>query len=80
MTVTFEIEDPRTRFDQRHGGPFDRGSADSWYSRPFDPHYYREGTGASERVDLADMTAEEIVAYTAGYNWNEKYGGKKDWT
>jgi len=80
MTVTFEIEDPRTRFDQRHGGPFDRGSADSWYSRPFDPHYYREGTGTSERVDLADMTAEEIVAYTAGYNWNEKYGGKKDWT
>jgi hypothetical protein len=30
-------------------------------------------------VGLAEMTAEEIVAYTAGYNWNEKFGGKKDW-
>jgi hypothetical protein len=30
-------------------------------------------------VELADMTAEEIVAYTAGYHWNEKFGGKKDY-
>jgi len=79
MTVTFEIEDPRTRFDQRHGGPFDRGSADSWYDRPFRPHYYKADTYGSDLVELADMTAEEIVAYTAGYNWNEKYGGKKSW-
>ena len=73
------IEDPRTRYDQRHGGPFDRGSADSWYNRSFDPHYYKGDTHSSTRVGLAEMTAEEIVAYTAGYHWNEKFGGKKDW-
>ena len=73
------IEDPRSRYDQRHGGPFDRGSADSWYNRSFDPHYYSGDTHTSTRVGLADMTAEEITAYTAGYNWNEQFGGKKDY-
>jgi len=73
------IEDPRSRYDQRHGGPFDRGSADSWYSRPFNPHFYKGRTYQGPRVELADMTAEEITAYTAGYHWNEKFGGKKDW-
>jgi len=66
-------------YDARHGGPFDRGSADSWYGRPWLPHYYREGTATSERVDLADMTVEEILAYSAGYNYNEDFGGKKDY-
>ena len=73
------IEDPRSRYDQRHGGAFDRGSADSWYSRPFNPHFYKGGTYQGPRVELADMTVEEITAYTAGYHWNEKFGGKKDW-
>jgi hypothetical protein len=73
------IKDARDCYDQRHGGPFDRGSADSWYSRPFNPHYYTEETYGSDRVELKDMTAEEIVAYTAGYNWNEEFGGKKEW-
>lgn len=66
-------------YDQRHGGPFDRGAADSYYHRPYDPHYYVEGTSTSPRVGLADMTAEEIVAYTAGYRYNEQHGDKKDW-
>lgn len=66
-------------YDQRHGGPFDRGSADSYYRRPFDPHFYRGDTYTSERVEMKDMTAEEITAYTAGYNYNEQYGDRKDW-
>ena len=66
-------------YDQRHGGPFDRGAADSYYSRPFEPHYYVGDTHMSERVELKDMTAEQITAYTAGYNYNEQHGGKKDW-
>ena len=73
------IEDPRSRYDQRHGGPFDRGSADSWYSRPFNPHFYKGGTYEGPRVELADMTVEEILAYTAGYRYNEEHGGKKDY-
>jgi hypothetical protein len=67
-------------YEQRHGGPFDRGAADSYYHRGFGPHYYVGDTGSSRRVELADMTAEEIVAYTAGYNWNEQHGDKKDWS
>jgi hypothetical protein len=27
----------------------------------------------------ADLTAEEFVAYHAGYDWNEQFGGKKEW-
>jgi len=27
-------------FDRSHGSPFDRGAADSWYSRPQEPHWY----------------------------------------
>ena len=67
------------RYDQRHGGPFDRGSADSYYGRSYNPHYYQGATAQSLRVELAAMSAEEITAYTAGYNWNEQYGDKKNW-
>lgn len=66
-------------YDERHGGPYDRGSADSYYSRSFNPHYCVGDTGQSAIVLLKDMTAEEITAYTAGYNWNENFGSKKEW-
>ena len=46
----------------RHGGPEDRGSADSYYRRTFNPHYYKGGTHTSERIHLKDMTAKEITA------------------
>ena len=35
-TIDYNITE---RYDQRHGGPFDRGTADSYYRREFDPHY-----------------------------------------
>ena len=73
------MEMNKVEYDKRHGGPWDRGAADSWYSRGFQPHFYVEGTATSPRVELKDMTAEQIVAYTAGYEYNEKFGGKKDW-
>lgn len=66
-------------YDQRHGGAWDRGTADSWYSRGYNPHYFVGGSYDSPRVDLADMTAEEIAAYTAGYEYNEATGDKKNW-
>lgn len=66
-------------YDSRHGGPFDRGSADNYYRRDFKPHYYVGDTGMSKRVDVDQMTAEEIAAYTAGYEWNAQYGDQKDW-
>jgi hypothetical protein len=64
-------------YDDRHGGPFDRGSADSYYDRPRNPHYYVGATGQSDRV--LTLEEDQLEAYNAGYDWNEKYGEKKDW-
>jgi hypothetical protein len=66
-------------FETRHGSPYDRGMADSYYRRGYTPHYYKGDTGTSERVNLKDMTPDEIVAYTAGYNDNEESGDHKEW-
>jgi hypothetical protein len=65
--------------ETRHGSPYDRGSADSYYRRAYNPHYYVGGTGTSPRVTLKDMTPDEIVAYTAGYRDNEEMGDYKEW-
>ena len=69
----------RDAYDTRHGGPFDRGSADSYYHRDPRPHYYVEGTSTSPKIEMEKMTKEEIADYMAGFEWNEKFGDKKDW-
>ena len=66
-------------YDKRHGGPYDRGSADSYYRRPIQPHYYKANTYTSERVEEAQMTGEEIAAYMAGYRENKQEGNFKEW-
>ena len=66
-------------YDKRHGGPYDRGSADSYYGRGCCPHYFKGDTYNSEKVERKDMTEGEIAAYKAGYNDNEEFGDKKDW-
>ena len=53
--------------DKRHGGPYDRGSADSYYGRPRRPQYYKGDTATSDRVEYKDMTPDEVVVYMAGY-------------
>jgi hypothetical protein len=68
------------KYDQRNGGPFDRGGADSWYDRGRRPHYFKGQSYASEEVPESQMTPEEIEAYLAGYDDNEASGGKKDWS
>lgn len=52
----------------KHGSPSDRGSADAYYGRPKDPHYWPEGTGFGKRVERKDMTSEEIAAYGEAYD------------
>ena len=47
--------------DRRHGGPYDRGSADSYYRRPRRPHFYKGDTGTSDRVEYKDMTPDEEI-------------------
>lgn len=61
----------------RHGSPYDRGSADSYYGREFNPHYYKGDTYNSDRVEMKDMSAKEIVEYSNGYRDNETAGCKK---
>ena len=71
--------DTPKNYDERHGGAFDRGSADSYYNRPRRPHMYAGATATSLLITEAEMTNEEIQAYLAGYQWNEQFGDKKNW-
>jgi hypothetical protein len=65
-------------YDQFHGSPFDRGSADSYYGRARNPH--KGGSGGPLGFEpITDLTAEELEAYHAGYDYNEESGSKKDW-
>lgn len=64
-------------FNTRHGGCFDRGSADNYYNRPIEPHYYVGGTAVSEKV--TKLTEKEVADYMAGYAFNEQFGDKKSW-
>ena len=66
------------QFDRkRHGSLFDRGSADSYYGRAPNPHYGGVGGNSGPRVEVTDPA--ERAEYMAGYDWNEKFGDKKDW-
>lgn len=62
---------------KQHGSLFDRGSADSYYGRPQEPHWYPEGSYNGNIVTA--LTPEEVQEYLAGYAHNEQFGGKKDW-
>lgn len=67
----------RMQFDRkRHGSLYDRGSADSYYTRAMSPHWYPEGLRGAQIVDLS---AEEIAEYTAGYSDNDDSGDHKEW-
>jgi hypothetical protein len=63
----------------RHGGPYDRGSADSYYGRRRRPHYFVGDTYRSEEITEENMTIEQVIAYHKGYDDNEEIGMKKDW-
>ena len=75
MTATLEFA--QREVFTRHGGAYDRGSADAWYGRQPEPHYYTGDTYTSTRIDEVDMSAEEIEAYMTGYR--ETPFGQKQW-
>ena len=54
----------------------DRGSADAWYGRRPEPHWWPEGTYHGEKVTEEDMSSDEIKAYWLGFD-NED--DRKDW-
>ena len=66
------------QFDrERHGSLWDRGAADSYYSRPRDPHWYPEGSYNGDPI--SQLNPYEIAEYLAGYDHNERFGHKKNW-
>jgi len=75
MKNSYTTEDSFDR--KRHGSLFDRGSADSYYSRRPDPHWYPNGTYNEPKI--TDLTPEQVTEYQAGYDDNEKFGDKKQW-
>jgi hypothetical protein len=64
-------------YEQKHGNPFDRGSADSYYGRRRCPH--KGGVGGNSGPRVEQLTNDEQEAYPAGYDYNEASGDKKDW-
>ena len=75
MKVDYSTRVPFTR----HGGAYDRGSADSYYGRQREPHYFTGDTYQSTKIEEVDMSAEEIAAYHQGYDDNETSGSKKEY-
>ena len=67
------------KYSERHGGPYDRGSADSYYGRGYNPHYFLGDTYSTPMVTEDRMTKEEVEAYLAGWNDNAEIGNRKDW-
>lgn len=64
-------------FDRnRHGSLYDRGSADSYYHRPPNPHWYPKGTMNPPIVEITDLSKEQIGEYMKGYN---ETTDKKQW-
>jgi len=59
----------------KHGSPKDRGSADAYYQRPYDPHYITDN-GKGIRITESNMTPEQIEEYKYGY---ENETERKDW-
>ena len=65
------------QFNRGHGSLWDRGSSDSYYSRPRDPHWYPDGSYHGLRID--QLNEYDIAEYMAGYDHNERFGDKKSW-
>ena len=64
-------------YNSDHGSFFDRGAADSYYHRSRSPHRGGVGGASGPRIDA--VSVEEIEAYNAGYEYNERFGDKKSW-
>jgi hypothetical protein len=63
---------------KNHGSLYDRGSADSYYGRMPNPHYGGVGGDSGPRVEVYDESS--VAEYLAGYEYNERFGDKKDYS
>jgi hypothetical protein len=60
----------------KHGSPQDRGAADAYYGRKYNPHWYPSGTYNGKVILEEAMTKEQVEEYKYGYANQED---KKDW-
>lgn len=61
MKISYtEAVEATEHFDKEHGSFFDRGSADSYYGRPRDPH--RGGVGGMSGPRIEARTTAEFEA------------------
>lgn len=58
----------KIKYDTTHGSPYDRGSADAYYGRQKDPHWYPYGSYNGRRVNQEEMTATQIAEYNNGFD------------
>ena len=65
------------QFQRKHGSLYDRGSADSHYGRMPNPHYGGVGGDSGPRIEVYDESS--VAEYLAGYEYNERFGDKKDY-
>jgi len=66
-------------YDERHGGAYDRGSADYYYGRGRQPHLFTGDTYNSSKVLAENMSELDVDAYNAGYDDAKACGDRKDW-
>jgi len=66
------------KISKRHGGPYDRGAADSYYGRPRSPHYYEGATYATKRI-VCEPGSNEEYEYNTGFDDNEYEQNFKEW-
>ena len=77
----FDPKNPMKKFYElktkaKHGSPLDRGSADRYYGRPYDPHYWPMGTNNGIKIEAEQMDPLQIAQYTFGY---ENETDRKNW-
>ena len=66
-------------YDERHGGAYDRGSADYYYGRGRQPHLFTGDTYNSSKVLAENMSELDVDAYNAGYDAAKACGDRKEW-
>ena len=58
--------------DDKHGSPFDRGMADKYYERKYQPHFYPQGTYNGDPIVEKEMTPDEVMAYNKGWGLGDR--------
>ena len=76
MTKRVRVAPPWVRGGKKPGSPEDRGSADRYYGRPYNPHWLWYGDHGCQTVESDQMTPEEIAEYDKGYDGET---GEKVW-